>query len=56
MNPQKEKSPLSPTDLPASLLPAVTAAAKGSVASATSDCLYQFAALTAGAFLLATML
>jgi hypothetical protein len=56
MNPQKEKSPLSPPDLPASLLPAVPAAAKGSATSAASDCLYQFAALTVGAFLLATML
>ncbi len=53
MNPQKEKSPLPPPDLPTSLLPPVPAAAKG---SATSDCLYQFAALTAGAFLLATLL
>jgi hypothetical protein len=56
MNPQKDKSPLPPPNLPASLLPAVPAAAKGSTSYATSDCLYQFAALTAGAFLLATML
>jgi len=55
MNPQKDKSPLPPPDLPASLLP-VPAAAKGSATSGTSDCLYQFAALTAGAFLLATIL
>jgi len=59
MNPQKEKSPLPLPDLPASLLPAVPAAAQGSsgsAASATSDCLYQFAALAAGVFLLATLL
>jgi hypothetical protein len=56
MNSQKEKSPLPPPDLPAHLLPAVSAAAKASAASATSDCLYQFAALTIGAFLLATLL
>jgi hypothetical protein len=59
MNPQKDKSPLPSSDLPTCLLPAASAAAKGSVGSATSatsDCLYQFAALTAGAFLLATML
>jgi hypothetical protein len=53
MNTQKEKSPLPPLDLPASLLPSVPAAARG---SAASDCLYQFAALTVGAFLLATLL
>jgi hypothetical protein len=59
MNPQKEKkerSPLLPPDPPASLLPVVSAYAEGSATSATSDCLYQFAALTAGAFLLATLL
>jgi hypothetical protein len=56
MNPQNERSPLPPLNLPASLLPAVPAAAKGSATSTTSDCLYQFAALTAGAFLLATLL
>jgi hypothetical protein len=59
MNPQKEKTPLPPPALPTSLLAAVPAAARessGSAASVTSDCLYQFAALTVGAFLLATML
>jgi len=59
MNPLKEKSPLPPSALPASLLHALPAAAigcSGSADSATSDCLYQFAALTAGAFLLATLL
>jgi len=55
MNPQRDKSQLPLPDLPASLLP-VPAAAKGSATSGTSDCLYQFAALTAGAFLLATIL
>ncbi len=56
MNPQKDKSPLPPPNLLASMLPAVPTAAKGSATSVTSDCLYQFAALTAGAFLLATLL
>jgi hypothetical protein len=56
MNPQNERSPLPPLDLPASLLPVVPAVAEGSAASAASDCLYQFAALAAGAFLLATLL
>jgi hypothetical protein len=59
MNPQDERSPLPPLDLPASLLAVAPAAAEGSSgssASAVSDCLYQFAALTAGAFLLATLL
>jgi hypothetical protein len=55
MNPQRDKSPLPQLNLPTSLLPAVPAAAIGS-ATVTSDCLYQFAALTAGAFLLATLL
>jgi hypothetical protein len=60
MNPQRDKSPLPLPDLAESLLPAVPAAANGSSglsgASVTSDCLYQFAALTVGAFLLVTML
>jgi hypothetical protein len=56
MDQQKDKSQLPPSSLPASLLPAVPAVAKGSATYATSDCLYQFAALTAGAFLLVTML
>jgi hypothetical protein len=60
MNEQRDKSPLPLQNFADSLLPAVPAAAKGpsglSAASVTSDCLYQFAALTAGAFLLATML
>jgi hypothetical protein len=56
MNLQNERSPLPPLDLSASLLPTVPAAADGSATSAASDCLYQFAALTAGAFLLATLL
>jgi hypothetical protein len=60
MNAQRDKSPLPLQNFADSLLPAVPAAAKGSsglsAASATSDCLYQFAALTVGAFLLATML
>jgi hypothetical protein len=56
MNPQNERSPLPPLDIPASLLPVAPAAVEGSSAAAMSDCLYQFAALTAGAFLLATLL
>jgi hypothetical protein len=56
MNPQNERSPLPPLDLAPSLLPVAPTAAEGSAASAASDCLYQFAALTAGAFLLATLL
>jgi hypothetical protein len=56
MNAQNERSPLPPLDLPPSLLPVVPAAAERSAASVTSECLYQFAALTAGAFLLATLL
>jgi hypothetical protein len=56
MNPQNDKSPLSP-NLPASLLPAVPVANGSATAtSGASDRLYQFAALTVGAFLLATML
>jgi hypothetical protein len=56
MNPPNERSPLPPLNLAVSLLPVAPAAAEGSSASAMSDCLYQFAALTAGAFLLATLL
>jgi hypothetical protein len=54
MNPQNERSPLPPLDVAVSLL--APAAAEGSSVSAVSDCLYQFAALTAGVFLLATLL
>jgi len=56
MNPQNERLPLPPLNLPASLSPVAPAAAAEFVASSTSDCLYQFAALAVGAFLLATML
>ncbi|MCU1248529.1 MAG: hypothetical protein JWQ49_1558 [Edaphobacter sp.] len=56
MNPQNNKSPLPAPSLAASLIPGVPATAKGSAASVTSDCLYQFAALTAGAFLLASLI
>jgi hypothetical protein len=56
MNPQNEISPLPSLDLPASPSPVAPAAAAGFAASATSDCLYQFAALAVGAFLLVTML
>ena len=56
MNPPIERPLLPPLDLPPSLLPVVPAAAEGSASLAVSDCLYQLAALTAGAFLLATLL
>ena len=56
MNPQNERSSLPLLDVVVSLLPVAPAAAEGSSASAVSDCLYQFAALTAGVFLLATLL
>jgi hypothetical protein len=56
MNSQNERTTLPPLDLSASLLPAVPVVAEVSATSAVSDCLYQFAALTAGAFLLATLL
>jgi len=56
MNPQKEKSSFPLPDVGASLRPEVPAAAKASVTSTTSDCLYQFAALIVGAFMLATLL
>jgi hypothetical protein len=45
MNQQKEKSTFSPPNSPAR-----------DAASATADCLYQFAAVTVGAFLLATLM
>jgi hypothetical protein len=56
MNPPNERSPFPPQNLPASLLPVAPAVTEGSSASVVSDCLYQFAALTAGVFLLATLL
>ena len=56
MNPQNERSPLPPRVLQVGPLPLVPAAAEGSAASAASDYLYQFAALTVGVFLLATLL
>lgn len=56
MNPQNERSPLPSLNLPTSLLPVAPAAAEGSATSTASDCLYQFAALAAGVFLLATLL
>jgi hypothetical protein len=57
MNTQKVSSTHSPLELPPGLLPAVpVAVAEKSVGTLTSDRLYQLAALTAGAFLLATLL
>jgi hypothetical protein len=55
MIPQNERSPLPPNELPPSLLPVVSVSEKPA-AIMTSDLLYQLAALTAGAFLLATLL
>jgi hypothetical protein len=55
MIPQNERSPLPPTELPPSLLPVAPVAEKPTVIL-TSDRLYQLAALTAGAILLATLL
>jgi hypothetical protein len=55
MTPQNAISPLSPTELPPGLLPVAPVPEK-SAAVLTSDRLYQLAALTAGAFLLATLL
>lgn len=55
MNPQNHISPLPPVELPAGLLPVIPVPEKPS-ATLTSDLLYQLAALTAGAFLLATLL
>jgi hypothetical protein len=56
MNTQNVSSPHSPLELPPGLLTAIPAAAEKSAATLTSDRLYQLAALTAGAFLLATLL
>jgi hypothetical protein len=55
MIPQNDRSPLPPTEFPPSLLPIVPVSEKPTT-MLTSDRLYQLAALTAGAFLLATLL
>jgi len=55
MNLQNERSSLPTTKVPPSLLP-VAPVPEQSTAMMTSDCLYQLAALTAGVFLLATLL
>ena len=55
MNSQNHISPRPPVELPASLLPVVPGPEK-QAAPLTSELLYQLAALTAGAFLLATLL
>jgi hypothetical protein len=55
MNPQNHRSQLPVVELPASLLPVAPAPEKAA-APLTSDLLYQLAALTAGAFLLMTLL
>lgn len=56
MNPQNQRSTLPPHELPPSLLPVVPAATQEVAASTMEDRLYQLAALTAGAFLLASLL
>ncbi|HEX4576007.1 MAG TPA: hypothetical protein VH117_01545 [Edaphobacter sp.] len=56
MNSPNARSPLPPLELPVSLLPMVPAATEGPSSSHTSECLYQIAALTAGAIFLATLL
>jgi hypothetical protein len=56
MNPQNERSKLPPRELPPSLLPVGPAVTQESTASTMEDRLYQLAALTAGAFLLASLL
>jgi hypothetical protein len=56
MNPQNERSPVQSLELPPSLLPVIPAVAERPATSIASDRLYQLAALTAGAFLLATLL
>jgi hypothetical protein len=55
MNPQNHRSQLPAVELPASLLPVAPAPEKAA-APLTSDLMYQLAALTAGAFLLMTLL
>lgn len=55
MIPQNHRSQLTTVELPASLLPVVPTPEKAA-APMTSDFLYQLAALTAGAFLLMTLL
>jgi hypothetical protein len=56
MNPQNERPILPPNELPPSLLPVAPALTQQSVASTMEDRLYQLAALTAGAFLIASLL
>ena len=55
MNTPNARAPLPPTELPPSLLPVASGPEKAA-SIMTSDRLYQLAALTAGAFLLATLL
>jgi hypothetical protein len=56
MNPQNQRSTLPPIEMPPSLLPVVPAATEESAVTTMEDRLYQLAALTAGAFLLASLL
>jgi len=56
MNSQNERPPLPQAKPQAGALPLAPALPEGSAAPTISDRLYQFAALAAGAFLLATML
>jgi len=55
MNPQNERPPVQSLNPPPSLLPVVPLAEK-TAPTIASDRLYQLAALTAGVFLLATLL
>jgi hypothetical protein len=56
MNPPNERSPLPSFEVPPGMLPVIPAAAERSATTIAGDRLYQLAALTAGAFLLATLL
>ncbi|MGD0442701.1 MAG: hypothetical protein ABSA39_02080 [Edaphobacter sp.] len=56
MNTQNVSSPHSPLELSPGLLPVIPSVTEKSATTLTSDRLYQLAALTAGAFLLATLL
>ena len=56
MTPQNQRSTLPPIEMPPSMLPVVPATTQESAATTMEDRLYQLAALTAGAFLLASLL
>jgi hypothetical protein len=56
MNPQNEIPMIQSLEIPPSLLPGAPAHGERPATTTGSDRLYQLAALTAGAFLLATLL